>query len=138
MSRDFTLPEEETTFLNEHDWQWETITDGSTKWVLIHGFPIPSEYNEEMVSVAIQIQSGYPTSQLDMAYFYPWIKRKDNIPIRQADQPMNIQGKSYQRWSRHYTWCPGLHDLTTHIKSIKTWLEAEFRKNPSALASGRR
>jgi len=136
MLRQFSLPEEDIEFLNTSNYKWETIIDGGNRWVIIHEFPVPNGYNESSVTVAIQILSGYPNSQLDMAYFYPWLSRKDGVHIGQADQPMTIQQQSFQRWSRHYPWQPGIHSLSTHILSIEDWLSREFRIKPFQGVSG--
>ncbi|WP_017754957.1 E2/UBC family protein [Calidifontibacillus oryziterrae] len=130
MRREFSLPEEDIEFLNSSEWEWETIVDGNNRWLLINNFPVPNGYNQTKVTAAIQILSGYPTSQLDMVYFYPALHRKDNISIGQANVSQNICGVIYQRWSRHYQWKPGLHSLTTHILVIEEWLQREFDKNP--------
>jgi Prokaryotic E2 family E len=130
MRREFVLPEEDVEFLESREWNWETIIDNGNHWVLINDFTVPEEYNVQNVTAAIQIMSGYPTSQLDMVYFYPWLTRKDGIEIGQANISMNIQGSSFQRWSRHYQWQPGFHNLTTHLMAIEEWLKREFVIKP--------
>lgn len=130
MRREFLLPEEDTEFLDSQEWDWETIIDGTNRWLLIHRFPVPSEYNIQQVTAAVQILSGYPSSQLDMVYFSPWLSRKDGVLIGLADQPMDIQGERFQRWSRHYVWQPGLHSLTTHLLAVEEWLQRELRIKP--------
>ncbi|MGI8386582.1 E2/UBC family protein [Robertmurraya sp. P23] len=131
MRREFSLPEEDTDFLNSREWKWESIIEGSNRWIIIHDFPVPKGYNVSFSKVAVQILSGYPNSHLDMAYFYPWLSRTDGIQIGQADQQMIIWGQSFQRWSRHYEWKPGIHSLTTHLLSVEDWLEREFYIKPS-------
>lgn len=130
MRRAFMLPEEDVDFLDSKSLQWETINYGGCQWVLLHDFLLPKGYNHETVTAAIQITSSYPTSQLDMVYFYPSLRREDNVVIGAADQPMEIEGKTYQRWSRHYPWKAGLHSLATHIQSIELWLLREFQIKP--------
>lgn len=130
MRKDFPLTDDDAAFLNSQGYNWEAVTDRGNRWVIIHGFPVPQGYNTSTVNCAIQIPSGYPDAMLDMAYFYPWLKRLDGIQIGQADVAMQIGDLSYQRWSRHYQWQPNFHNLGTHIMSIKTWLEQEFVKKP--------
>ncbi|HRG56107.1 MAG TPA: E2/UBC family protein, partial [Lacunisphaera sp.] len=67
---------------------------------------------------------SYPTAGLDMAYFYPTLARADGKAIGQAQCMQSIDGKQWQRWSRHYTWLPGVHSVSTHIVLIHRWLEA--------------
>lgn len=130
MRREFSLPEEDVDFLDSSEWEWETIVDGNNRWLLINDFSVPNGYNLSEVTAAIQILSGYPTSQLDMVYFHPALQRKDNFAIGQANVFQTIGGVSFQRWSRHYQWKPGLHSLATHILAIEEWLKREFDKNP--------
>lgn len=131
LRREFELPIEDREFLDEYGCPWETTKGGSHQWVLIHDFPTDERYNYSRVTVAIQLQTGYPRTPLDMAYFSPPLQRKDGLSIQAiADQP--IDGKTYQRWSRHRTaanpWIVGLDNIGTHIILIEDWLAREFRK----------
>jgi len=38
--------------------------------VIIYDMPLPAGFQVGTANVAIEIAPGYPTSQLDMAYFY--------------------------------------------------------------------
>jgi hypothetical protein len=129
--RQFDLLEEDETFLREYGLPWETIVDGS-QWVLIHKFKTPLGYNHEYVTAAIRIETGYPNAQLDMVYFYPALARTDGKPIGAIDAKQNLDGKEYQRWSRHRTsenpWVAGRDGLGTHVILIEDWLEREFEK----------
>ncbi len=123
MRREFTLPEDDVEHLDTLGVNWETLRDPSGQWLLLHGFAFPSGYNHPNGSVAIQIPGNYPVSPLDMAYFFPHLQRLDGQPLRQTECMMQVDGKSWQRWSRHYTWVPGQHNLGTHIVLTRHWLE---------------
>lgn len=129
--RAFALPEQDTEFLNAGKWEWETTLEGNKRWLIIRDFPIPDGYTVSLADVALLITPGYPTGQLDMAYFYPALQRSDKVGIKAlANQP--IEGKPYQRWSRHYTsqnpWRPGVDDISTHLSLVTHWLKREFYK----------
>jgi hypothetical protein len=124
MRRDFQLPEEDEESLTAMGFRWEAHREGGSHWILLHDVEFRSGLNHTKGSVAIQIPSGYPTAGLDMAYFYPHLARTDSQPIRQAQCLQSIDGKEWQRWSRHYPWVPGVHNLSTHIVLIHRWLEA--------------
>ncbi len=134
MRRSFDLGAEDEEFLTTYERPWETIIDGS-HWVLIHNFTVPKGYNHETVTAAIRIEAGYPNAQLDMVYFYPPLKRLDGQPIGCSDAQQPLDGKIYQRWSRHRTaanpWKIGFDNLGTHIFLIEEWLEREFDKCPA-------
>ena len=131
MRRQFELPEQDALFLKSADWRWELISDGGMQWILFHGYPIPEGYNTKEAIVAVTIPPGYPISQLDMVYFYPGLFRPDGKPIA-ALTIQNIEGKPFQRWSRHRTpqnpWRPDVDDLSTHLSLIDNWLQRELKK----------
>jgi len=134
LRREFRLPETDVAGLDDGGFHWETVKAGNdAAWMLVHGYRVPSGYNVEAVSVAVQIPGGYPTAQLDMAFFHPPLSRKDGRGIPNTEATANIDGKSWQRWSRHYTpanpWIPGEYNVLTHLVLVKHWLEREFQRN---------
>jgi hypothetical protein len=133
LRRQFDLPEEDSKFLNDYELPWETIVDGSM-WVLVHEFPTPPGYNHPKVTVALRIETGYPTTELNMVYFFPALMRKDGQVIKATESPQQLDGKTYQRWSRHRTpqnpWKVGHDNIGSHVFLIEDWLEREFEKCP--------
>jgi hypothetical protein len=138
MKRQFQLPEQDVIYLEGLGLSWEAVNDGGMQWVIIHNYPVPPGYNVKEVSVAVKIESGYPRAQLDMAYFFPALSRLDGNPIN-AITVQAIDGKQYQRWSRHRTgqnpWREGVDDLSTHIALVSFWFEKEFIKQPNGIAA---
>ncbi|MES2649389.1 MAG: E2/UBC family protein [Bacteroidota bacterium] len=138
MRRQFQLPEEDILFLDSLTLIWETISDKGMHWVIIFDYPICPGYNVAKVAVAIKIGTGYPRARLDMSYFFPALQRTDGKRINAlAVQP--IDGKQFQRWSRHRTvlnpWREGIDDLSTHMGLISFWLEYEFTKQPNGITT---
>ena len=129
MRKQFILPEEDMDFLINCD--WETIIEGQHKWLLIHSFKVCEGYNVASTTAALRIDQGYPNSQIDMIYFFPAIIRLDGKPIG-ALANQSLDGKNYQRWSRHRTsvnpWRSGLDNIETQLLLDKGWLEQEFNK----------
>lgn len=129
MRRVFVLPEVDAEHLKAMGLEWETIKEGNIHWLLIYKFPVPSGFNVKEVTLALMIQPGYPVAQLDMAYFYPHLQLLSQKQIGALSfQP--IEGKVYQRWSRHRTptnpWRPGIDDLSTHLASVLFWFDREL------------
>lgn len=128
MRRDFNLPSSDEAFLNALGRPWETVTDGGTRWVLIHHRVPPAGYSIQKVSEAYRIEVGYPETQLDMVYFSPALQLADGRSIGALANQM-ISGGSWQRWSRHreasHPWRPGIDDLSTHMFLVDYWLERE-------------
>ena len=132
LRRQFELPLEDRQFLDAYCCPWETISDGS-QWVLLHDFSTQhSGYNHQRVIAAIRLESGYPKMPLDMVYFHPALERKDGKPIKATQVTQQIDGKAFQRWSRHRTdtnpWSIGQDNLGTHILLVEDWLSLEFER----------
>ena len=131
LRRDFDLLPQDEKFLEEYGLPWETISDGS-QWVLIHEFPTYDGYNHLRVTVAIRMETGYPNTELNMVYFFPALARKDGRAIGATQAKQVIDGKTYQRWSRHRTaqnpWRPGVDGVDTHVFLIEDWLAREFER----------
>ena len=122
--KQIVLSSDDTEYLdNAFPGNWESISEG---YVLIHHFPICSGFTVREVTAAIQIPSNYPVVPLDMVYFNPPVLRSDGQTIPATNATQGIDGKTFQRWSRHYvrgTWIPGENNLATHVLAISDWLE---------------
>ena len=131
LRRQFDLLPQDQEFLDEYGLPWEAIVDRS-QWVLIHEFQTHEGYNHPHVTAAIRMETGYPNAELNMVYFFPALARKDGKPIGATQARQSIEGKEYQRWSRHRTqqnpWQVGLDDLGTHIILIEDWLARELEE----------
>ncbi|MFT3909758.1 MAG: multiubiquitin domain-containing protein [Ferruginibacter sp.] len=130
MKRMFSLLAEDEAFLNKNFPNWETIKVANTGWILIHQFEIVDGYNNKEVTVAFMVPPSYPTTEFDMMYFYPDLCRADGKPIG-ALSHQNLEGKNYQRWSRHRVageWRSGVDNLETHVLSVQSWLIDELKK----------
>jgi Prokaryotic E2 family E len=138
MRRQFQLPEEDIIFLNSLELPWETIVDQGMEWVIIQNYPVCLGYIIENVTLAIKLETGYPRTPLDMAYFFPALQRKDGKGIN-AISVQPIDGKLFQRWSRHRTpqnpWREGIDDLSTHLSLVSFWFEEEFKKQPNGITT---
>lgn len=130
--RQVPLPEEDREHLEVLGLPWETIVDGGTMWLVIDQYPIPPGYNHTQVSAAFRIQTGYPTTQIDMVYVHPALRRTDGRPIGCTEGTQTLDGKVFQQWSRHRThqnpWRPGEDNLATHLALVDNWFLREFRR----------
>lgn len=129
MRRQFDLPEDDIEHLDARGLPWEIIPERGVQWLIIHDFPVPAGYNHRRVAVAVRITPGYPTAPLDMAYFYPALARMDGRPIGATSARQQLDGKNWQRWSRHRTrenpWRPGVDSIATHLALVEHWLRRE-------------
>lgn len=129
--RQFVLLATDSAYLNSLGLRWEALTDGGVQAVVIYGFPIPAGYNVATADVHVRFNSGYPDTQLDMAYFSPALSRADGRGINNLSMTA-FDGRQWQQWSRHRTaasaWRPGLDDLSTHMALADDWLSSELGK----------
>ena len=129
LRRDFKLPEEDVDCLDALRLTWETVAEGGTKWLIIHGHSIPGGYNHGSADLALRIPPSYPDDQIDMVYFRPALALANGKTIRQLST-LTIDGKTYQQWSRHRTaanpWRPGLDNVGTHLLQVDDWLRREL------------
>ncbi len=132
MRREFRLPSFDEAYLNGTKLPWETIAEKSgTRWLLIHNRPVPNGYNVATAITALQVPPGYADAQIDMVYFHPALALTSGRSIG-ALVTHDIEGVTYQRWSRHRTqesaWRPGDDDVSTHLILVDSWLERELAK----------
>ena len=131
MRRQFDLLATDSQFLEDYGLPWESVVDGC-QWVIIHNFPTHQGYNHQEVSVGIRLETGYPNAALDMAYFYPPLSRNDGRAIPATEATQLLDGKHFQRWSRHRSgqnpWIIGSDNLGTHVILIEDWLQREFER----------
>ena len=101
--RQFRLPESDESSLDRLGVRWESIVENGLRWLLLLEVPLPAGYNHSTTDIAINIAPGYPPGALDMAYFCPPLARVDARPIPQTQAIQILDGRSWQRWSRHRT-----------------------------------
>jgi hypothetical protein len=127
--RHFQLPAEDEAFLNSTGLQWETVTEGSARRLIIYEFPIPSGYSHASVELFLRIEPLYPDTQLDMVYFHPALQKSSGGTIG-ALSTEPFDNKQWQRWSRHRTpqnpWRPGVDCIETHLQLVRWWLTREI------------
>ncbi|WP_396632754.1 multiubiquitin domain-containing protein [Maribacter sp. R86514] len=127
----FTLPDEDVHFLDSIRNGVDLIQEGNRRWLIFRGYKIPDGYNVEVADLAILIPPHYPTAGLDMMYLNPPLARKDGAAIK-ALSNQTIEGKRYQRWSRHRSaankWNPNIHNVESHVDLMVRCLTAEFAK----------
>ena len=129
--RDFTLPEEDIAWLGYTGRRYELVATDNVLRVVLYDFPIPPGYNLRKADVNVQINAGYPDTQIDMAYVHPALERADGKTIDNICSD-EFDGKTWQRWSRHRTatnpWRPGIDNLGAHFGLVEHWFLRELAK----------
>lgn len=107
------------------------LKNGNSDWIILRSLKLPKGFNVEVADAAILIPASYPIGGLDMIYFFPPLSRTDNKPIGALTNQI-IEGKSYQRWSRHRVsenkWNPETDDIASHVDLMLNCLTEEFKK----------
>lgn len=131
LRREVQLPAHDVAFLDSFGLAWETFREGNVMWLIIYNYTVPSGYIHRCVSIALQLPPSYPDAQIDMVYFLPHLARTDGRAIG-ALSNQALQGKTWQRWSRHRTgsnpWRPGVDNVETHMLLVQEWLCRELEK----------
>ena len=122
------LPEDLEYLEAHYPTKWRQESEGNGKsGLLIEEFPIPGGYTEKKSTLMLLIPSGYPGSVLNMFYFAPPLNKSDGSTIN-ALAPESHFGRTWQRWSRHYEWKPGVDSIVTHIEYIKNQIAEELKQ----------
>jgi hypothetical protein len=127
--REFTPPETDIDYLNGLGLSWETIKTRGM-WVIIYDYPLPEGYTIKVADLALMIPPNYPAVEIDMVYFYPQLQKISGRLIK-AITPMSIDGRTFQRWSRHRQkgeWRPGIDDISTHLALVENWLIKDVKR----------
>jgi hypothetical protein len=130
--RQFQFAEEDQECLAARGFEWEAVVEANTKtkWLIVHGYPIPEGYNVRTANAALRIPPSYPDDPIDMVYFFPALSALNGKLIK-ALTPHPVDGQQYQQWSRHRTaenpWRKGLDNICTHFLQVDSWLERELK-----------
>ena len=117
------LPERDIEFLQEKEFNYEIIEFPGGLYLIINDFPFPLVYLPRTAKTLIVVPVGYPDSGLDMIFTIPDVKLKDDHWPQSSKEHVIHNKLSWQQWSRHYTWRPGIDNIRTFITAMKQELE---------------
>ena len=123
----FSLPLEDREYLEANFPNWKPVSEDSKKGIVIYDYHLPKGYNLKKSDLMFLIPDNYPTTKIDMFYFYPDINRIDRANIEALSPETHFQ-RTWQRWSRHYNWRVGIDNISTHITYIHNQLKFEIDK----------
>jgi hypothetical protein len=114
--RQFSLLPRDDKYLDGLGITWHTVMDGG-RWLLLDNYPLPKGYAQTCCTIAISVPGPYPAAQLDMFYCHPPLARVSSTPIPQTEHTQIIDGRPFQRWSRHHAapWAPDTDCVRTHM-----------------------
>lgn len=126
--REFDLLPGDEAYLNGAELMWDTLEEGGMRWLLIHGFRPPAGYQQDHITLALQIPPTYPGSQIDMFYCHPALALPSGQPIPQTECYVNVGDQPFQRWSRHRpddAWDRHKDSVVTHLLLVEESLLRE-------------
>ncbi|WP_165856046.1 multiubiquitin domain-containing protein [Marinobacter sp. JSM 1782161] len=124
--RQFDLLPKDNAYLDRQNLYWETLCNGG-RWLLLKSYPLPTGYNYSSCNIAISIPNQYPDAKLDMFFCDPPLALKNGRAIPRTESMQTIEGRSFQRWSRHPTapWNPSEDSIRTHMALIDESINRE-------------
>lgn len=115
------------TYLAERWPDHKLVQESSSVVVVLPGYELPVGFEPKRVDLCLILAFGFPETQPDMFWVDPWVMLHGQRPAT-ADQPQQIVGRNWQRFSRHLpggAWRPGIDNLQSWVSAIGTILERE-------------
>lgn len=129
--RQFRLLPADEIYLDSTFQHWQATLDNGRQWVIVPEYPLPAGYSEAFATLAIEVPTTYPMQQIDMFYVFPAVAVLSGTMILATEHRETIQGKSYQRWSRHRgansPWRPRIDNIMTHLALVESALLKEVQ-----------
>lgn len=121
IQRQFRLLDKDEQYLDSCGLLWETVDD-RRRWLLVHHYPLPDGYTEKSCCLAIEVPQNYPAAEIDMFYCLPHLVLVRGTSIPQTEYRQVIQGREFQRWSRHRDpgqWSPVRDSVLSHLGLVE-------------------
>ena len=107
------------------------VVESGRRWLIFDVYPLPKGLSPQAVAIALEIPPSYPRAEIDMFYCHPEVRRDDGRAIPQTEARETIEGRSYQRWSRHRgaqsRWDARADTVLTHLTLVDGALAVESR-----------
>jgi Prokaryotic E2 family E len=88
-------------------------------------FALPAGFTVAAADLLIRLGPSYPDVAPDMWWFSPAVVRADGAPIAATEVTETVLGRSWQRWSRHFTpgsWLTGTDTLESYVALVASEL----------------
>jgi hypothetical protein len=116
------LPPDDAKYIAEHFAGHNLTSEANMICVILQAFPLPGGFDRQQSDLLLRLSPGYPDVPPDMWWFDPPIHRGDGQPIPNADVIEHYLGRSWQRWSRHFSagqWRSGVDSLESFIALLR-------------------
>ena len=121
------LREVDAAFLDARGIDFAAQVENQMVCLVLKQFRLPLGYDPDVVDLLLRLPPQFPEVAPDMFWMEPAVRYSDGrVPVN--TNPEVIIGRNWQRWSRHFSaspWRPGIDDLQSFYRLIKTTLERE-------------
>jgi hypothetical protein len=120
------LPAPDANYLQERAPNHAVSTEANMICVLIPAYPLPQGFDHTHADLLLRLSAGYPDVPPDMWWFDPPARRADGQIIPATEVVEHHLGRSWQRWSRHFTagqWKSGIDSLESFLALLHRELE---------------
>lgn len=124
------LPDDDAEYLEEKGFDYEAHLEGGMITLIIRDFELPDGYEPRRVELLLRLHPQFPQVAPDMFWTLPVVSHANGARPQATEIMESFQGRSWQRWSRHFTtaqWRPDRDNLRTYLRLIRTVLEREVR-----------
>src|SRR5579864_6337705 len=97
------LPPHDTKYLTDRALNHLVRLEANMTCVMFPDFSLPAGFDRAQSNLLLRLNPGYPDVPPDMWWFDPPVRRADGRPIPATDVVEQHLGRSWQRWSRHFT-----------------------------------
>jgi hypothetical protein len=125
---DFSLLDVDVAHLNRLALHWETVIEGNRRWLVIHGYPVPSGYTVRQTLLALELPPTYPGAQIYGFFAYPPLALTSNRAIASTQMRGTIFGREFHGWSRNRgstAWNPAIDNVATQLALVDAALAKE-------------
>lgn len=125
------LPELDNVYLSDRGLAPDITVEGGMTCVVFPNWVMPPGYDRQTVRLLIRLSAGYPDVAPDMWWFDPAVRLADGRVVRATEATERHLGKSWQRWSRHFSqgqWKSGIDGLESFLALIRRELERCVRE----------
>lgn len=109
--------------------RWETIIEANRRWLLLHGYPLPTGYTVTETKLALEIPPTYPGAQIYGFYAYPPLALACGRTIDRTQLRGVVLGAEYHGWSRYRgpaaPWNPATDNVVTQLTLVDAALSKE-------------
>lgn len=117
-----TLPANDLEFLGDRATDHRVANEANMTCIVLAGFDLPPGYDRSKSDLLLRLNPGYPDVPPDMWWFDPPIRRADGREIEATNVTETHLGRSWQRWSRHFSggqWRSGVDTLESFVALIR-------------------